>query len=299
MLSNLEVDYTINKTTLHAGRGQVNLDNQRFIGTVGWRQLERSYDTLYVADNSVEGLNLLGAFVYGFEGVGGTATTDTSSVLLHASYKVMDELTVTAYDYMLATGTYGSDTYGLALTGNINLDAAKLNYRAEYAMQSDATMDYSDYEGKADADYMNFDLGANISGVLLGANYELLSAGNDGQPDFNPALGTNHKFNGWADVFYVGNGGTGNGLQDLNGRIGYKAKGFGKVLAVYHKFDSDVESKDFGSEIDVLYANKIPGVNGLNGLVKAAFYSAGDTNTGHTNADQDKTVVCVQADYKF
>jgi hypothetical protein len=203
----------------------------------------------------------------------------------------MDELTVTAYDYMLASV---SDTYGIALTGNINLDAAKLNYRAEYAMQSDATMEYQDAPAKADADYMNFDLGANISGILVGANYELQSGKNasGSETAFITPLGTNHKFNGWADVFLAAT--PDDGLQDLNGRIGYKAKGFGKVLAVYHKFDSDVGSKDYGSEIDVLYANKIPGVNGLNGLVKAAFYAQGDSN-----APADKTVVWVQADYKF
>ena len=48
MLSEASIDYSAGKTALHAGRSQVNLDNQRFIGTVGWRQMERAYDTVTV-----------------------------------------------------------------------------------------------------------------------------------------------------------------------------------------------------------------------------------------------------------
>jgi len=186
MLSEASLDYTVDKTVLHVGRSQVNLDNQRFIGTVGWRQVERSYDTVYAANSSVKNLSLLAAYVYGFQGVGASPTTNSNSVLLHAAYTVMPELKVTAYDYMLAasqrslgaSGPVGMDTYGLALTGKINA-GAKLSYRAEYAKQSDATLGYgSDDKGKADADYYNLDLGANISGILAGVNYEVLSGTN-------------------------------------------------------------------------------------------------------------------------
>ena len=293
MLSNLEATYTIGKTTMHAGRGQVNLDNQRFIGTVGWRQLERSYDTLYVADNSVKNLNLLGAWVYALEGVTSTDKTNTNSVLLHGSYKFMDALTVTAYDYMIASF---ADTYGVAATGKFNTSGVNFDYRAEFAMQSDATMEIHDAEADASATYMNFDLGANISGILLGANYEFQSGADGDDTAFYTPLGTNHKFNGWADQFLLP-GSHDNGLIDMNARIGYKANGFGKLLGVYHKFDADTGSNtDLGSEFDALYANKIPGVKGLSGLVKMAYYMGGETGSGH---ELDATKAWVQLDYKF
>jgi len=290
MISNLEATYTINKTTLHAGRGQVNLDNQRFIGTVGWRQLERSYDTLYVADNSITGLNLLAAWVYGFEGVTGTTTNDTNSVLLHASYKAMDALTVTTYAYMLASI---HDTYGVAATGKFNA-GAKFNYRAEVAMQSDATMEIHGAEAKASAMYMNFDFGANISGILAGVNYEFLSGASGNDTAFSTPLATGHKFNGWADEFLATPTG---GLIDINARVGYKASGFGKVLAVFHKFDADTGTNtDLGSEIDALYTNKIPGLNNVTGLFKAAYFMAGEAGSGHA---ADNAKVWAQVDYKF
>lgn len=305
MLSEAAIDYKLAKTALHAGRSQLNLDNQRFIGTVGWRQTERSYDTLYVSNSDVENLELLAAYVYGYAGVTGITTTETNSVLLHVKYKLADALSITAYDYMLAST---SDTLGLALTGKFDA-GAKFTYRAEYAIQSDATMEYgsapSQTNVKADATYYNLDMGANISGFLAGLNYEVLSGttGSDGKTAFNPTLGTNHKFNGWADVFYVAPGGVSTGLKDANIRLGYKSKGFGKVLAVYHDFTADTttgaNSDDLGSEIDIVYTNKIPGVNGLTGLVKYANFSKGSTTNGFAAAQSNKQVAWAQLSYKF
>jgi len=299
MISNAEINYKTGDTLLHAGRGQVNLDNQRFIGTVGWRQLERSYDSVFVANNSIKNLSVLAAWVYGFQGVSANETADTNTILLHAAYSVMPELKVTAYDYMIANA---HDTYGLALTGNVKMDAAKLNYRVEYAMQKDATMEkgtQTPTTGKADASYYNLDLGANVNGILAGINYEFLSGsnGNDGKTAFACTLGTNHKFNGWADQFLKTPEG---GLQDANIRLGYKAKDFGKFLAIYHVFYADKkvtgqrQSIDQGSEFDAVYANKIPGVKNLKGLVKYANFSK-----GKVAATNDVQKIWAMVDYKF
>jgi len=284
------IDYKIGKTLIRAGRQDVNLDNQRFIGTVDWRQMKQTYDAVAVVDNTVENLSLLGAYVGGFIGVGeAQSATNTKSVLLHAAYKVNDMLTVTAYDYMLASI---SDTYGAALTGNINAGVAKLDYRAEYAQQKDPSLEYLVKNVKADASYYNLDLGANISGFLAGLNYESLGkAEGSATKGFNTPLATLHAFNGWADVFLTST--NNNGLTDVNARLGYADKSLGKVLAVYHKFDAQTgTNKDLGSEFDVSYGNKIPGVNNLTGLVKYAAYSKGDTGN-------DKTVAWLMLDYKF
>jgi len=315
IISNAELNYKIGDTLIHAGRGQVNLDNQRFIGTVGWRQLERSYDSVFVANNSVKNLSILAAWVYGLQGVVDAPTTDTNTVLLHAAYKVADPLTITGYDYMIANI---HDTYGLALTGKVAMGPVKLDYRAEYAEQSDPTMEIHDHGAdmvdpltglwvskKVDASYYNIDLGANISGVLVGANYEYMSGKSLTDTSattktFTTPLATGHKFNGWADMFLATPRG---GLIDMNARVGYKAKGFGKLLAVYHEFTADenmldaygVQTDDLGSEIDAVYVNKIPGVNGLTGMVKYADFSKGKV----AGKDHDVQKFWVQLDYKF
>jgi len=312
MISNAEVNYKTGDTLIHAGRGQVNLDNQRFIGTVGWRQLERSYDSVFVANNSIKNLSVLAAWVYGLQGVSANPTADTNTILLHAAYTVMPALKITAYDYMIASNgrsnDVGCDTYGLALTGKVKMNAISLNYRAEYAMQTDATMSIHDGDRKANADYINLDVSGNFQGILAGVNYELQSgteADSNAHRTFATPLGTNHKFNGWADQFLKTPKG---GLQDMNLHIGYKAKGFGKVLAVYHQFTADKAmqaasgtgtSDDLGSEIDFLYANKIPGVNNLTGLAKYASYSGGDVKDATKAYTNDVTKIWFGLDYKF
>jgi len=72
---------------------------------------------------------------------------------------------------------------------------------------------------------------------------------------------------------------------------------------VYHNFKAETTtgtaSNDLGSEIDAVYVNKIPGVNGLTGLVKYANFSKGDATNTFTASQSDKQVAWVQLDYKF
>ena len=326
-LTQAYIDYKIAPadTLIRAGRQEVNIDNQRFIGSVGWRQMFQTFDAAAVINTSVKNLTLMGAYVYGTEGVKDTPSSDLESYILHANYKVNNMLNITAYDYILATAKntalhYGSDTYGLALTGKPAFSGVKLNYRAEYAKQKDASVDNSrnaaDTAYKADAYYYNLDLGANISGVLVGVNYEFLSGttGTDGKTAFATPFATGHKFNGWADMFL---GTPTGGLKDANVRLGYKAKGLGKLLAIYHNFTADKNmnvvgvnagtatgtTNDLGSEFDIVYVNAIPGVKNLKGLVKYASYSKGKAEQGagttYKSWGNDKKVAWLMLDYKF
>ena len=297
LLSEGYVSYTAMDTTLLGGRSFVNLDDQRFIGTVGWRQMERSYDTVTVINRSVKGLTLLGSWVYGFQGVNANPTTDTGSALLNVNYKAADALTISLFDYMLADI---HDTYGVRVSGIVPVGGVKLDYAASYAMQTDATLDYALNESpKIEASYYEVALGANISGIIVGAEYEVLGdAKGDSTKGFTTPLATLHKFQGWADVFLGRTASSNNnGIADANVKLGYAAQGFGKLLGLYHKFDAiSGADKDLGSEIDVLYANKVPTVGNLDFLAKAAFYTKGDTGIG---SDYDVTKVWAQLDYKF
>jgi hypothetical protein len=208
-------------------------------------------------------------------------------------------LKVTAYDYMISSA---SDTIGMALTGDIPLAGAKIAYRAEYASQGDASLDTDNTPAnqnvKADAYYYNLDALANISGVLVGAGYEFLSGHTtgDGKTAFYAPLGTLHAFNGWADKFLAATP-TG-GLCDTSATLGYTTPAFGKAMVIYHDFKTDVAmsgKSDLGSEWDILYTNAIPGVKGLSGLAKAAYYRAGNVAT----FTKDVSKIWLQLNYKF
>ena len=299
MISEAYLAYTAADTTVLVGRSHVNLDDQRFIGTVGWRQMERAYDTATVINKSVEGLTLLGSWVYGYAGVGSVTTADTGSALVNVNYKVNDALVVTGFGYLLADI---HNTYGVRLTGEMALDSVKLNYAASYAMQSDPSLEYNPAATtpKIDASYYDVAIGANVSGVILGAQYESLgAAANDTDAKgFTTPLATLFKFNGFADVFLGRTSSSNNnGLQDASLTLGYNANELGKLVGMYHSFSAEKGTDtNLGSEFDVKYTNKISAVNGLTGLLQGAFYTAGDQGIG---ADKDVTKFWAMLDYKF
>ena len=311
-MTQANVAYASGSTTAVVGRKTVNLDNQRFIGSVGWKQNFQTLDLASAAYKN-DSLSVLAAYVYGVNAIadngngqpniyygirangtiipaGGTGSGATNTALLNASYKVMDELKVTAYSYMIGSV---SDTYGLALTGKVKAGDIGVSYRAEYATQADATLEVKDFgKGQNDSSYYNIDVSANMSGILAGVNYEVLGDDENGGA-FQTPMATKHKFNGFADQFLITPGA---GLQDLNLMVGYKAKGFGVAKAIYHTYDSDAGSVNYGSELDLLYKNKITAFKGVTGLLKGAFYSGGDAAGGKAT---DVTKVWAMLDYKF
>lgn len=290
------LQYKLGKTTLKAGRQIINLDNERFIGSVDWRQMMQSFDAAVISDSTVTNLTLTGAYVWGIKGITDLPASEIDSIILNGSYKINDMLKVSVYDYILSSL---HDTMGLALTGTVPVSVAKIDYRAEYAAQSDASRDTDGgiVNAQADATYYNLDVLANINGVLVGGGYEFLSgsSGNDGKTAFNTPLATLHKFNGWADKFLTTPTG---GLCDASATLGYTAPGLGKAMIVYHDFETDkamAGKSDLGTEWDLLYTNAIPGIKGLSALAKAAYYQGGDValNT------KDVSKIWLQLGYKF
>ena len=291
-MSQANLTYTVGNTILIGGRTTVNLDNQRFIGSVGWKQNFQTLD-IFGALSRGQALEYTAVYVTGISGItSGTDTgwDDTGSVALNASYKVSDALKATGYAYMLKDI---HDTYGVALSGAAAIsDGLKLKYRAEYAMQADATFN-SGSTVAADASYLAAKVCLNMGGILAGVNYESLSGVDAaGTTAFSTPLATKHKFNGWADKFLNTPAA---GLVDTSLILGYKAKDFGVAKVIYHTFNSQVGSTNYGSEIDLLYKTKISSFENLTGLVKAAMFSEGDAGA----AGGDTTKVWLMADYKF
>lgn len=295
------LQYKLGETIVRVGRQIINLDNQRFIGSVDWRQMPQSFDAAVITDSSVENLTLTGAYVYGVAGIVNIPTANTNSIILNGSYKFSDMFKLTAYDYMISST---SDTIGMALTGDIPIAGAKVSYRAEYASQGDASRDTDSThkDVKADASYYNLDALANVNGLLIGAGYEFLSGATnngtqatDGKTAFQTPLATLHAFNGWGDKFLVTPIG---GLVDKSASLGYTSAEFGKAMIIYHDFTTDVDmgdKSDLGSEWDILYTNAIPGIKGLSGLAKAAYFRSGDVATYTKNVQK----VWLQLGYKF
>jgi hypothetical protein len=280
------------------GRQRINLDNQRFIGGVAWRQNEQTYDGALVQLKPLEGLTLTYAYIDNINSIFGpgngrfdTATNPANieghSHLLNAQYVVMPELTVTAYQYSLgldnlAAGNQSSKTTGVRLNGAVS----GLSYVLEYAQQTE----YADNPLNLNSDYYLAELGYVIKGVTLKGGYEVLGGDKGpGNRAFQTPLATKHAFQGWADTFLLTPAG---GVKDAY--LGGSAPLFGGTLAAwYHDYRAEQSSRHYGDEINLSYAHPIPGVKGLVGLVKYASWDADD----FTTVDTDK--VWLQAQYSY
>ncbi len=287
------------------GRQRINLDNQRFVGGVAWRQNEQTYDGTLAQFKPLDGLTLTYAYIDNINTIFGPdngrydnrtnpANIEGHSHLINAQYLFMPELTVTAYSYLLgldniavtptaALGTLASKTSGLRLNGAV----AGISYALEYAQQQD----YADNPVDLDSEYRLAELGYTLKGVQLKAGYEVL--GGDEAPGnraFQTPLATKHAFQGWADQFLTT---PADGIEDAY--LGFTAPLAGGTLqAWYHDFETEQNGDGYGDEIDLSYAHPVPGVKGLVGLVKYASY---DSDDEARTVDTDKVWLQLQYTY--
>lgn len=294
------LDYKAGDTLFRLGRQMVNLDDERFVGAVGWRQMPQTFMGYTVSNNSIKNLGLMASYVTDRYGITDALSSGTETVLLHADYQAIDQLKLTGYGYLIATPVAGanSNTYGLMASGK----AGMINYIAEVATQQDATLEYENYgKPSVDAMYYRLDASINYNGFIFGAAYESLGEADGNSHGFTTPLATLHKWQGFSDVFlgYTG-GSTMYGLNDAYAKIGYADPTYGKLLGFYHDFSAKETlgsfTDDAGSEFDILYTYDFS--KDLGFLAKAAFFS-GESNSVITAASNDVDKYWVQLDYKF
>lgn len=273
------LSYSRYDSVFRGGRQRIVLDNQRFIGDVGWRQNQQTFDGLMVQSEYVEGATFFYGYLSRINRVLGDGHPQgnwrSDSHLLHASYALCQEAKLTGYGYLLDfdnAPASSSTTVGGSLTGSFQAYAdLKLDYRAELAWQAD----YRDNPNNYDALYYNLELTSTYRRWLAGAGYEVL--GSDKGASFQTPLATLHKFNGWADSFLTT---PADGLQDLWGQVGYTLPWELPLRVVYHKFWAEDAGRDYGQEIDAVVSRKF-GTH-FSALAKYAYYdSASDRPNIH------------------
>jgi hypothetical protein len=270
-----QISYTHEAAKAILGRQRIKLDNDRFIGNVGWRQNEQTFDAFRAELTAVENLSATYAYVdqrntIKYEDI------DVSDHLLNLGYTTPVGK-ISAYAYLLddKDAKKKNDTYGLRFKGKAAAgDSVDILYTAEYADQSanNASMAYIFAEG-----------GVKFSGVSLLAGYENLGSGKgtgDANFGFSTPYGTNHAFNGWADVFLNT---PANGLNDVYAKVVGNVAGI-KLVATYHDFNSDKEGDNLGSEIDLLASKKFN--DNISAGIKYANYSAGDETYAYVDTEK-------------
>jgi hypothetical protein len=274
------VNTSIPGTTLTLGRQRILLDDQRFVGNVGWRQNEQTFDAFRIVNKSVKNLVLDATYlnrvnrVFGEDSPQGTYKGD--SALLNASYQTKIGK-LTGFGYLLqfdniigvpAAVRDSTSTYGLRFAGEKQAGKVKVGYLASWATQSDA----GDNPLNFDLGYEFGELSATYQQFGLAAGIEILEG--NGTKGFTTPLATLHKFQGWADKFLTT---PPNGIEDtyVNALVNLKAVGGLDTLGVvlgYHDYEAERISADYGSEVNVSLAAKL---KKLSVMLKYADYHEG------------------------
>lgn len=261
------------KFSIKVGRQEIVYDDHRIFGSVGWAQQARSHDAL------------LAKF----------KLSNTSKLDLGFALNANKE---TLTDELYALNQYKTFQYAWYHTNidKIGLSLLLLNNGVEYMKDASQKVDYSQTiggrvtfaEGAFNADAAAYFQTGKVKDTKVGASYfggnikykaspnfvfglgaEYLSgkdtnATNSKIESFMPLYGTNHKFNGWMDYFYVGNHVNSVGLVDINATVAYKKDKFSAKL-IPHFFSSAADiyngntkmDNSLGTEIDFTVGYKM------------------------------------------
>jgi hypothetical protein len=302
-LNRLQLTNTsIADTTITLGRQRIILDDHRFVGNVGWRQNEQTFDGLRIVNKHIKNVTIDFTYldrvnrIFGPKGKPGPNDGHFTGDTFLANVAVQTPIgKVTGFGYLIefkqtpAPQRDTTQTYGLRLQGEKPLAKIKLAYTASYATQKDWGDNPLDFSN----DYWMAEVTGTYRQYALGAGYESLAG--DGVKGFATPLATLHKFNGWADKFLAT---PVNGLDDLYVNFTYTRKGVGPLdtlafNAVWHDFESDRLSIDYGSELDLQLTGKY---RRFTGILKYASYNAASTTPA---AVRDTDKLWVELDFTW
>jgi len=220
---------------------------QRFVGGVGWRQNEQTFDGL-TASYGDDAFTLDYSYIWNVNRIFNTSKPsaqmgdlDSDNHFLLASTKG-DWGTLSGFVYALDfadAGALSSMTAGLSYAGDIG----PASVLASVARQNDYANNPVDYS----ANYINLEAGLPVGPARVIAGVEILSS-DDGRKAFTTPLATLHKWQGWTDLFL---GTPASGIED---RYLTVSGSLGKVglSATYHDFRAEFGSADYGGEWDIV-----------------------------------------------
>jgi len=261
-------------TDVRIGRQEISIDDERFVGPVGWRQHHQTFSAVNVANSSLGRLTLQYVFSNEVYRIFGDSLA-TANHFVHGSIDAGSAGTVKIYAYLLdfteeAGSALSTNSFGFELTGAQDLgDAGRVLYEAEYARQLDA----ADNPNRIRATYAHLMAGVGFEQLITARiGWELLG-GSPAEGKFSTPLATVHKFNGWADKFLST---PTNGLRDLYVSLSGSLGVFG-WLATYHEFTADTGRACYGSEFDGQITYRSPWQQQF--ALKGAYYGADEFST--------------------
>jgi len=280
-LNQFYVDYEgFADTRLRLGRQRILLDNQRFVGPVGWRLNEQTFDAASVKYNGLKNVEVFYSYVGQVNRIFGERTASgqqrVNSHLLNVPISLGDKWKITPYYYYIDNddsanfAVFSTATLGARANGDIALGDSSLKLVLELATQSDVgdnPVSYTASYYHLSADWVM------KNGLSVGLGLESLGGDeNDAGKAFRTPFATLHAFQGWADQFLgTGAGAPAGGVDDLYVNAKYTYRKW-KFQAIYHDFSAAAGAADWGREIDLAASRKLGDRYSL--LLKGAFFNA-------------------------
>lgn len=307
-LNQLWISYSgVPDTVIKGGRQRIKFDDDRFIGNVGWRQLETTFDSVLVTNKSVKDLTVNVGYIGHVSSF--TATNeDIRAPILNVNYNMGAYGNLIGYGYWLGytqpdtTGRTGQNsksnqTYGIRV---INPEKPSKKFLEHYSPLYTA-------EWSIQQDYINspIDYTANRYNVMGGLraydHYDFMAGmeqlnGHGVNQVFVTPLGTNHAFQGWADLFLVT---PKDGIRDVYGSIvgRFMENDSLAVTGTYHAFSDDTGNINYGKEWDFQAEKKFGKHYSM--LAKYAYFDNAQGKTGFNSGATDTQRIWVQGNVNF
>jgi hypothetical protein len=310
-------------TKITIGRQRLLIGDQRFVGNVGWRQHEQTYDSLSAVNTSIEDLTFTYAYLYRVNRIGGPAIPVPSNTpaaaagqanyfksdshVMDAVYIGVENLRLEGYAFLLDLSAPGYATTAAQQIATSRLSTATYGGRADYSLPVGADITakltgefahQTNYANNPLSISLNYWLGeasATYAGVTGLVGYEVLEG--NGTIGFATPLATLHIFNGWADMFLTT---PTNGLKDLYIKASYalpadflEMKSLTGIVT-WHDFTTDNLSAGIGSEWDASLELAVDANASV--LAKYAAYQGSGVAFG---GFPDKSIFWLQLAYKY
>jgi hypothetical protein len=297
----LYLQWANTENTVKIGRQGMILDNWRFVGDVRFRQNWAVFNGLSLMNKHLANTTFNLAHFEQVKQVN-TKIEDADIEIANVKYAITPTTSVTGYGYLIdwngkSLEPTSTQTYGARLDGSQkHNDNWKVLYTAEYAKQDD----YKDGSDLIDNYYYRIGAGAGYGDWFVRVDQEKLS-GNTDNKAFQTPLGTNHIFQGWADVFLT----TPNeGIEDTMITAGGKLMG-ATIKTEYHWIDSDRDfakigggmGDKYGTEFDLGVYYKF--TKQVSGSVEYANFKEDDEYKNTTARKRDIEKIWLTAIYNF
>ncbi|MFK7975711.1 MAG: alginate export family protein [Halioglobus sp.] len=235
------------------GRQEISYGDERFVGSVSFRQNHQSFDAASLSYTNEESWALSYAYVanvnriFGDESENGPAGLlgdhEQDTHLLNGVYSGGAFGELEAYGYLIDNKDFeraSTDTWGLRFSGSVKPQRITFSYTAELANQRSADSNPADYETW----YSRVKAGVSYLRLSLTLGQERL--GSDNGSGFVTPFATLHRYQGWADKFVALT--PNEGLIDTNLTLAGRFPGF-RYRLQYNEFSTDKGSNTIGKEL--------------------------------------------------